>query len=218
MNAPRASHPIVSLGDTAGVGIGLLAVGAVCVLVAAGCILAGALTGAAPAYVVGAVFGLIGIGFGLGSRGPLQVAARFEPGVLHADQPAWGLGAQARGRFRRTVKQGSTDVRSITGSLVLEEWVRWREGTDTRTATREIHRYPVAVEPRQDPLAVVADLVWELPAYPPSFRAPDNEVRWRLIVDVVMADGFEEDSIIPLWVHPWTDPTVGPADRSVDRR
>ncbi|CAN5232507.1 hypothetical protein BH23ACT9_BH23ACT9_12700 [soil metagenome] len=53
-----------------------------------------------------------------------------------------------------------------------------------------------------DPDGIAADVHLTFPAFPPSFEADRNRVRWLLIVDVTLADGFTEDSVIPLWVVP----------------
>lgn len=205
MSQPLSSrgHRIVSVGDTGHggrimIGIGLFFIG-VGVLVGLGVWSAEQDPGA---WIFTGVMSLVGVIFLALSRRPLKVAGRFEPGVLDTDREVFTLGSAAEGRFTRTVKKGSTDVRSIEAYLLLQEWVRWQQGTDTRTATREIHRYPVQLTHRIDPQAVVADLSWRFPTYPPSFDASNNEVRWRLVVHLEMADGFTEDSVVPLWVVP----------------
>ena len=199
----RAPQRIVSVGDTAGGGIAMTVLGVSVLLlglaVAVGVQLAGDGLGG---WVFFLAMGPVGAVFIKLSSRSIAVARRFEPGVLETDREAWTLGAAGTGRFRRVVRRGSTDLRSISGYLLLEEWVRWQQGTDTRTATHEVHRYPVDLTHRIDPQAVVADVMWRFPTYPPSHKSSNNEVRWRLVVDVEMADGFVEDSVVPLWVVP----------------
>lgn len=196
-------HVITSHGDTGGAGRALLFFGlALALLGIAAAVGIGYGQREPGGWLFGAFLFLPGVVMVLAGRRSRAVGRRFEPGVLEVDSPTATLGSTLQGRFRRTVKTGSTDVRRIDAQLLLQEWVRWQQGTDTRTATKDLHTYPVQVRPHPDPLAVVADVSLRFPAYPPSFRSRNNEVRWHLIVEIEMADGFTEDSILPLWVVP----------------
>ncbi|WP_108664395.1 hypothetical protein [Euzebya rosea] len=131
-----------------------------------------------------------------------RITDRLEPGVIDVPSTVFFLGSRVPARFRRLVKQGTTDTVDLTARLVLKEWVRYRQGTDTRTASEEIQSIPVEVVRAWDGRHVIGEMLLEIPAFPPSFAATDNTVSWELHVDMTFADGFTEDSVIPLWVVP----------------
>lgn len=131
-----------------------------------------------------------------------RITDRLEPGVVDVPSTVFFLGSRVPMRFRRLVKQGSTDTSDITARLVLREWVRYRQGTDTRTATEEVRSIPVEVARAWDGRHVIGEMLLEIPSFPPSFEASDNKVTWELHVDMTFTDGFTEDSVIPLWVVP----------------
>ncbi len=93
----------------------------------------------------------------------------------------------AGGRYRLFLSQpGKLEVRSLAVLLVCEEEARYREGTQRRTEVRRVHEEEVF---RREKLTIkrgatfetVCDLV--LPsAVMHSFQAPNNEVRWGLLV------------------------------------
>ena len=131
-----------------------------------------------------------------------RITDRLEPGVVDVPSTVFFLGSRVPVRFRRLVKQGTTDTSDITARLVLREWVRYRQGTDTRTATEEVQSIPVEVARAWDGRHVIGEMLLEIPSFPPSFEASDNKVTWELHVDMTFTDGFTEDSVVPLWVVP----------------
>lgn len=206
MSAPGGTT-LVSEGDTGRAGTVLLVIGGVVLLGAAGMLLA----------AVGS--GSIGLGLGglaLGAVGLLLLAAglkerrkftRLDPGLLDVAAPLFILSSSTPCRFRRTVKHGSATPTDLRARLVLREWVRYTVGTDTRTATQDVLEVPVPITPVPDPFGVTGDLTIHLPAYPPSFEAADNRVQWLLLVDLVLDDGFAEDSVfdLPVGTAVWAE-------------
>jgi len=58
-----------------------------------------------------------------------------------------------------------------------------------------VAEYPLQTVPSGSADGVAADVLLTLPTYPPTFDAPRNKVRWKLIVDLAFPDGFTEDSV-----------------------
>ena len=94
--------------------------------------------------------------------------------------------------YRLFVSQaGRLRMNSLVVQLVCEEHVRYRQGTDTRTETRCVHREDL--HDRKD-FAIHLGEPWEMEcdfSVPPggmhSFKSENNEMRWCLVVkgDVV---------------------------------
>lgn len=202
MDGLTGGHTLVSEGDTAS---GPVALGGIGLLLAGGAVVfaVAAVMAAEPGLWVGTVVtGLIALVLLGAAAGDARIVRRLEPGVLDLPAPYLQLSSVTPARFRRRVKRGSAQPTAMTARLVLREWVRYTVGTDTRTATHDVSDTPVPILPVPDPHGVAGELTVHLPAYPPTFEASNNKVRWLLIVHVTFADGFEEDSVIPIPVAP----------------
>lgn len=193
------THTIVSEGDSRGLGVGLTLFAGVFLLTGVALLLF-----LPDARIVGAIFALIGGGLMIPALKAVNTHRRMDPGELQVATPALLLSTTVPARFQRRVKRGSRDVRTLQARMVLREWVRYTVGTDTRTATQDVVDHPVPIRWEPDPLGIVGYLDVAIPAYPPAFEASNNKVRWLLIVEVALADGFTEDSEIPLPVVPAT--------------
>ncbi len=196
MQRTGASTVIASVGDTGRAGTvglvvtGLLTLGAVATLVGGAFI---------TIPLILAVFAAV---LGVFSARAVGISRRMDPGVLHVATDVLLLSSEVPATFRRRVKRGSREATSVTARLVLEEFVSYQAGTERQTQTHEVWSGPVPTQPRPDPEGVAVDVVLRIPGYPPTIDAPSNKVRWFLVVDLTMADGFTEDSRIPLHVAP----------------
>ena len=131
-----------------------------------------------------------------------RVSRRLRPGTLDVPREWFLLGEEVAGRFERVVRRGTSEVRRSRARLQLEEWVRYTVGTDTRYATRVVQSYDVPFRVDPAPGAVVGEVTLRIAPYPPTFLASNNKVRWYLVVDLELADGFTEDSRFHLPVAP----------------
>lgn len=154
------------------------------------------------ARIVAFTVGVIAIILLVVARRQYRITSRLEPGVLEVPHRTFYLASQVPARFKRLVKKGTTDTVSLEAQLVQKEWVRYRVGTDTRTISADVQTFPVDITRTFDGRHVAGDLTLSFPSYPPSFEASDNKVTWELRVHKTFPDGFEEDSIVPLWVVP----------------
>lgn len=183
---------LISEGDT---GRGGLVGIVVCTLgIGLGAWLALAMPDEVGAVISGGVIiflGLVGAYFSVRS---INKARRLAPGTLATDRGYFLLGEQARIRFDRRVKRGHGQA-EVSARLELIEWVEYTVGTDTRRMTRVVGEYPLETVPAGSASGVAADVLLTLPTYPPTFKAPNNTVRWKLVVDLAFPDGFTEDSV-----------------------
>lgn len=146
-------------------------------------------------YVVGLASWLIGLLFvviGLGLLGSLgwQLYRRVTLGEANLLFPTLPLrlGEPMRVRFSQRRLRGRAPVQGIAAWIECEEWVRYRQGTDTRTSSVTLWQAQLP-EQVADPLGAAELLTgtWQLrlpPELPPSFDAPDNKLRWTLTVVV----------------------------------
>lgn len=194
---------IVSEGDTSRQATGPLVMGLLFGVMGGLMVLGGTMTDAGLGLAIpGGIVLLVAVGFVWGAVGSLRIASRLDPGVLDVPHRTFYMGSEVPCRFRRLVKRGTPQVRSAEVRLVLREWVRYTVGTDTRTATEEVQVIPLPATPTTGGREVLIDLVLPIPVGAPTFEASNNTVRWCLEVDLEFADGFSEDSIVPLWVVP----------------
>lgn len=93
------------------------------------------------------------------------------------------LGDSVVVRYRQPWK-GQKPVTAMNATLTVREWVRYRQGTDTRTDTHQLWQTDLPAEPG-DPVGT-GDLLrgaWRLSIpkeLPPSFSSHDNALEWRL--------------------------------------
>lgn len=155
-------------------------------------------------WLVGAAAMLVGLGC-LGSLGwtLFRRATLGEAELLFPRMPL-RLGEPMTVRFSQRRLRGRAPVQGITASIKCREWVRYRQGTDTRTATHDLWE---AELPQQvsDPLgaAEVLRASWQLrlpPELPPSFSASDNAIRWTLTirVDVAGRPDIRNEFVLPV--------------------
>ena len=105
------------------------------------------------------------------------------------------LGGVVPARFQRVGGQGhdwSSAV--ILAELVCIERVRYTQGTDTHTVSREIGRQRLVVIPDRNPSLVSAQVQIGVPLTgPPSLGLPDNKIIWSVRV-LVSAPGVPDDT------------------------
>lgn len=113
-------------------------------------------------------------------------------------------------------------IREIAVTLRGEEWVRYRQGTNTRVRTdllhEENHIVPGSRE-RRLPEGEAADMDYELtipPEAPPTFRAHHNEVRWLVEVHVDIAGWPDWKHTLHLDVYPAIPDDASPAPFPAD--
>lgn len=114
-------------------------------------------------------------------------------------------GETYRLKYRRKLRQGRTKKPTIiTAQWVNYEWVEYRRGTDTVTATHEIS---VIDLPEQSIMAGVNELTYTAQITVPddaplSIYAPHNQVRWELRVKIQMSYLTKDTSFFVVKVLP----------------
>jgi hypothetical protein len=103
-------------------------------------------------------------------------------------------------------QSGRLKVNSLEVLLVCEEAATYRQGTDTRTETREVYRRELL---RHEDFKVRHGLPFEAEcelAVPPaamhSFKADHNEVNWKLVVRGDAAGWPDYRRAFPVIIHP----------------
>lgn len=140
--------------------------------------------------VVGGIFlvaGLIMLG-----RGGVELYHRSTLGDAQVDIPNLPLRLGESGLVHFTQRRTHrAEVRAVTAELECREWVRYRQGTDTRTDTHQLWSAVLPAQPN-DPIGDSAELAgaWTLTIphdLPPSFDGRDNEIQWILTIRVDVA-------------------------------
>ena len=103
---------------------------------------------------------------------------------------------------------GRLKFRSLSVSLVCEEEATFRQGTNTRTETREVYRSEVLRRDRFEirrgvPFEAECDLTIPCEAMH-SFKAKNNEINWRIVVEGVVTDWPRYTRTFPVVVQPST--------------
>jgi len=120
-----------------------------------------------------------------------------------------------RGSYEVFLSQaGRLRFRKLELSLVATEEARYRQGTDTRTETRCVHRLPLFR--REDfeirggePLAVRCPL--EVPAGAMhSFKSDNNALHWSLVVEGEVARWPDYRRSLPVVIYPESSESGGP--------
>jgi hypothetical protein len=137
-------------------------------------------------WLLPAVFVIIGVLLLLLAVRQLMVVNAFGPVELFMDNIPLTLGQTVNIRYRRSM-HGNYNVTAVSGSLVCQEWVRYRIGTKVRTASKELCSLDLASPERVvSPLGDI-DVAWTISIprnMPPSFEATDNAIKWLLRVSV----------------------------------
>ncbi len=131
--------------------------------------------------------------------GPTQVEISAHP--LHPGE-----------RCRLFVTQsGKLKVNSISVMLVCEEAVAYRQGTNTRTETREVHRQTVY---RREAFEIghgtpfEAEFDLDVPAGAMhSFKSTHNEINWKVLVQGDVTRWPDYQRVFPVIIHPETVPS-----------
>ena len=130
------------------------------------------------------LIGLILIGLGVMQ---LWIDSKLHPAELVLSRYPLRPGETCDVRYRRRLRKGRFPKGSkVEVKLLCDEWVEYRQGTDTRQKTQDI--WSLQLPARQIAAGVAqADYGSEfcIPADgAPSFFAAHNRVRWRLIVNL----------------------------------
>jgi hypothetical protein len=116
----------------------------------------------------------------------LMIANAFGPAELFVDNIPLSLGQQLNIRYRRSMR-GNYNVTAVSGSLVCQEWVRYKAGTKVRILSKELCSLDLPSPERiVSPLGDI-DVAWTITIprnMPPSFEATDNAIKWLLRVSV----------------------------------
>lgn len=89
--------------------------------------------------------------------------------------------------YRRRLRNGTfTQSGYVEARLICDEWVQYKQGTDTRTRTHSLYevqlpRHTVVTGESQADYESKIEVAAEAP---PTFLAKHNRVRWRLIVQL----------------------------------
>lgn len=116
------------------------------------------------------------------------------------------LGDHVVVRFRRRARGRAQAAGSkVTARIEVEEQATYQQGTDTHTAKDVVYRADVPVE-LHDVVdqAIEVDLAIDIPLAeaPPSMSLRNNDVVWRLVVDIEAPDAPDDESTFPLIVAP----------------
>ncbi len=114
-------------------------------------------------------------------------------------------GETYRIRYRRALRQGRTkDPTEITAAWVNYEWVEYRRGTDTVTATHELDKVELL---DKTVMAGVTQIEYDTQITvpedaPTSIYAPHNQVRWELRVKIHLPRVAKDTSYFVVKVLP----------------
>jgi hypothetical protein len=133
----------------------------------------------------------------------LLIATGVGPTIVEISDHPLAIG----GEYRVFVSQtGRLRVNALSVSLVCEEKATYRQGTDTRTESREVHRADLF---RREAFEVQDGLPFEAEfdlAVPPgamhSFKAPHNEIRWKVVVTGDVARWPDYTRCFPVVIRP----------------
>lgn len=104
--------------------------------------------------------------------------------VPRAEPLRLGRLLEARYRRRGGARRARTSA-SLVAELVCEERVKYRQGTDIHTATREVLRRQMPVTPDPAPDTVAGQIMVEVPVdAPPSLKLRHNAIQWSVQVRV----------------------------------
>jgi len=148
------------------------------------------------------VFGLVLIGV-LVSQ--VLAAVRTRAARLAIERPALLLGDRVRVLVGQDLK-GFLPVNKFTMTLLCREWVRYRQGTDTKTDTRTVHEVTtVLLEPggqqQSAPLSAEAEIEILADAMH-SFEAADNKIEWLVKITLDVPNWPNTDTEFKLSVVP----------------
>ena len=114
-------------------------------------------------------------------------------------------GETYRIRYRRALRKGRTkEPTEVTASWVNYEWVEYRRGTDTVTATHELDKVELL---DKTVMAGVRQIEYETQVTVPedapvSIHAPHNQVRWELRVKIHLPRVAKDTSYFVVKVLP----------------
>lgn len=139
-------------------------------------------------WFIGVLFAVIGLGLLGGLGWKLFRRATLGDAELLFPRMPLRLGEPMTVRFRQQRLRGRAPVQGVSARIRCDEWVRYRQGTDTRTSSVTLWEAQLPGQPA-DPLGTAEVLTgtWHLrlpPELPPSFDASDNKLRWTLTVQV----------------------------------
>jgi len=148
-------------------------------------------------------FVLVGIGMIVYFIRQFLVATGVGPTTLEISDHPLHPGQQCR---LLVCQSGRLDVNSLTVLLVCEEEATYRQGTTTRTETREVHRQTVLhredFEIRRG-LPFEAECALSLPAGAMhSFKSDHNEIHWKLLVTGDVTGWPDYERSFPIIIHP----------------
>lgn len=139
-------------------------------------------SGEAGLLIMPSLFGIGSVVFFVYALRKVLVASAFGSAELYVDTIPLSLGQAVNIRYRRPIR-GNYVVTSVSGTLICQEWVRYRVGTDTRTATNQLCSLELPSPERVvSPIGGI-DVAWTITIprnMPPSFEATDNAVKWLL--------------------------------------
>lgn len=135
------------------------------------------------------VFVLVGLFFCALGLSDLWVKSKLHPAELILPQYPLRLGESCSMHYRRRLRNGTfAKPAEIKARLICDEWVEYRQGTDTVSKTHDLWemklptRTVVTGERQAD---YENEIAIPLEAFP-SFYARHNKVRWRIIVNLTV--------------------------------
>lgn len=132
--------------------------------------------------------------------------SRILPGQILLPRYPLKMGEEIPVTFRRQLRRNLRVQRSgsLHASLVCVERVRYRVGTDTRTETHTVWEQALP-QSTVEAGSHQVEVHWQvkIPRQgPPSFEAPDNQIRWGLGVWLELPGLVKDDSNFALLVEP----------------
>lgn len=157
-----------------------------------------------PLLFVG-IFVVIGIG-GIvwGIRWMLTIA-RLHPGELILPRYPLCMGETCRIKYRRQLRNHAMNQPGkVTAKIRCYEWVQYRQGTDTKTATHTVWEQELP-DGQTDAGTTRIEYDGQIsipPQGPPTFEALHNQLRWEVRVTVDLPGITKDDSCFRLKIVP----------------
>ena len=149
----------------------------------------------------GGLFVLVGLAVAVGLVRSIRVGKAWEAAIAVLDRWPVRMGEAARGWFHQTATADRSMADRVTATLVLRESATYRVGTDTRTATEDVARVPLVLEPEERDGRVGFGFTIAIPGEgPPTIDLPRNLVEWLIEFDVSETGSPDTSALFPVRV------------------
>lgn len=140
----------------------------------------------------------------------MMVNARIQPATIICSRLPLRLGDAFEIEYEQHVR-ARCKIEQVTLKLACREWVRYRVGTDTRTAEHDVFEEEAVLLTAGElapPQYMTAAAQFTIPAEGMhSFEASDNKITWRLVLTTSIASWPDFAAAFPLVVAPLLAPS-----------